>query len=65
MFEYAKIILPKVSFSKQLFRKELLKCVSWVEKEEVEDLRNWCFENFGEIYPDILEEVFFGYCRIV
>ncbi len=60
MFEYAKVILPKVSFSKQLFRKELLKCISWVEKGEIEDLRNWCFENFGEIYPDILEEVFSG-----
>lgn len=58
MFEYAKEILPKVSFSKELFRKELNKCISWVEPKQVHKLYNWCFENFNEIYPDILAEAF-------
>jgi len=58
MLEYAKVILPKVSFSRELFRKELLKCINWVKEDEVGELRSWCFENFSEIYPEILYEAF-------
>ena len=58
MIEYAKVILPKVSFSRELFRKELAKSVKWVEPNELNKLREWCEENFGEMYPEILAEVF-------
>ena len=58
MLEYAKTILPKVSFSKQLFRKELMKCINWVEEDQVEELCNWCFQNFNDMYPDVLAECF-------
>ena len=58
MLEYAKVILPKVSFSKELFRKELNKCIKWVEANQVNELYTWCFENFKEIYPDVLAEAF-------
>ncbi len=59
MIEYAKVILPKISFSKELFRKELTKCVNWVEEpEELDELNKWCTSNFGKMYPDVLDEVF-------
>ena len=58
MLDYAKVILPKVSFSKQLFRKELVKCINWLKPSEVSELHDWCYSNFKEIYPDVLEEVF-------
>jgi len=59
MIEYAKVILPKISFSRDLFRKELIKCVNWVENpNELDELIKWCTENFGEMYPEILDEVF-------
>ncbi|MFW5831884.1 MAG: hypothetical protein ACOC11_02595 [Prolixibacteraceae bacterium] len=58
MLEYSKIILPKVSFSRHLFKKELNKCAKWVDTHEVKELYKWCDENFGDMYPDILEEVF-------
>lgn len=58
MLEYAKVILPKVSFSRELFQKELNKCINWVGDSEIESLRGWCFENFMDIYPDILTEAF-------
>jgi hypothetical protein len=58
MMEYAKVILPKVSFSRELFRKELAKCISWVGDSELISLKEWCFENFMEIYPDILTDAF-------
>jgi len=60
MLEYAKIILPKVSFSKELFSKELNKCIRWVEKDQIHELYVWCFENFNEKYPDILSKAFAG-----
>jgi hypothetical protein len=58
MLEYARVILPKVSFSRELFRKELMKCINWVEDSELGKLRDWCFENFKDLYPDILTEAF-------
>ncbi|NLB25969.1 MAG: hypothetical protein GX820_04670 [Bacteroidales bacterium] len=58
MLDYAKVILPKVSFSEQLFKKELIKCINWLEPSEVKKLREWCFLTFKEIYPDLLKEVF-------
>ena len=58
MLEYAKVILPKVSFSKELFRKELNKCIHWVEPEQIHELYTWCQENFKEMYPDVLAEAF-------
>lgn len=58
MFEYAKVILPKVSFSRELFQKELTKCINWVGVSEFDNFKNWCYENFKEMYPDILTEAF-------
>lgn len=56
--EYARVILPKVSFSRELFRKELTKCINWVGDAELKSLKQWCFENFTDLYPDILAEAF-------
>lgn len=58
MLEYAKVILPKVSFSKELFRKELNKCIGWVEEDQRVELYDWCYENFNEIYPEIISSLF-------
>lgn len=58
MLEYAKVILPKVSFSKKLFRKELHKCINWVEPEQLNDLFAFCYKNFNAMYPDVIEEEF-------
>ncbi|MDP4184969.1 MAG: hypothetical protein Q8862_07385 [Bacteroidota bacterium] len=58
MIEYAKVILPKVSFSRELFEKELRKCISWVEKDQRSELGKWCYEQFGALFPDILSRYF-------
>ncbi|MEN6455863.1 MAG: hypothetical protein ABFD10_16555 [Prolixibacteraceae bacterium] len=59
MLEYAKVILPKICFSKDLFRKELTKCVNWVEEPgEMVELIKWCTAKFGKLYPEILNDVF-------
>lgn len=58
MLEYAKVILPKVSFSRDLFRKELKKCIAWLNNQQIQELHEWCNENFKEIYPKIIAEAF-------
>ena len=58
MLEYAKIILPKVSFSRELFAKELTKCINWVEPDQVPELCAWCYKKFNNLYPDVLTEAF-------
>ncbi len=58
MLEYAKVILPKVSFSRQLFRKELEKCINWVEAPDLGIMKEWCYETFGDMYPEILDQAF-------
>ena len=58
MLEYAKTILPKVSFSRELFRKELHKCIGWIERNQLQELNDWCFKNFSDKYPVILAEEF-------
>ena len=56
--EYAKVILPKVCFWKNLFKEELLKCASWASFDELNELSAWCHKNFSDMYADILDEVF-------
>lgn len=60
MLEYAKNILPKVSFSRELFRKELNKCIDWLDEDQVVELYNWCNKKFKKKYPKILSEAFAG-----
>jgi len=58
MIEYAKTILPRVSFSETLFRKELIKCMGWMKPSEKNELKRWCLIMFYSQFPLILDEVF-------
>jgi hypothetical protein len=58
MIEYAKEILPKVSSWKELFRKELIKCVAWAGPENRDEIYNWCCRHYADSHSDVLEEVF-------
>jgi hypothetical protein len=58
MLKYTETVLEKVSFNKELFRKELEKSLKWLKKEEVIILKTWCVLNFGAIYMDVIKEVF-------
>lgn len=42
--DYYKLILDKVSFDQQLFRKELAKALKTIEHHEVDDLLQWLNE---------------------
>lgn len=63
MLDFSKMILTKVSFDPKLFHKELRKLLLWLgdDKEEVENLYEWCSENYGDIYGEIISEEFKNY----
>lgn len=58
MLEYSKTILQKVSFSRELFQKELTKSMRWLHKDEIVLLQIWCIATFSSTYSDIIREVF-------
>jgi ACT domain-containing protein len=54
MLDYQKKILKKVSFSKELFSKELKKSVKWLSKTDFTKLIDWAKRNFSYKYSDII-----------
>ncbi len=58
MLEYFKTILSKVSFDRWLFEKELKKAINSLIPEEIITLRDWCYDQFGQIYENILNKCF-------
>ena len=61
MLKYTKTILQKVSFDKDLFKRELKKSIKWLKRDEVIALQTWCAINFGAVYNDVISEVFKSY----
>lgn len=57
MFEYTKQILTKVSFDKSLFKKELIKALRLLKKDERLLLKVWCVASFAT-YSDVIVDVF-------
>jgi hypothetical protein len=57
MLEFSKKILSKVSFDKNLFKKELSKSIRWLSKKEVLTLKIWALTTFAQ-YKNIILEVF-------
>ena len=47
MLNYFKTVLAKVSFDARLFEKELRKAIKTLMVDELQELREWCYANFG------------------
>lgn len=58
MLEYFKIILSKVSFDRRLFERELRKAIKSLVEDELNELRKWCYDQFGQIYGPIIDRQF-------
>ncbi len=58
MLEYVKTILSKVSFDAVLFEKELRKGIKLLIRDEVEELRKWCYSNYNREYQQVLQRCF-------
>ena len=55
MLEFSKKILSKVSFDKNLFKKELSKSIKWLNKKEVLTLKIWALTTFSQYKSTILK----------
>ncbi|MBN2350305.1 MAG: hypothetical protein JXJ22_15815 [Bacteroidales bacterium] len=58
MLEHQKIILANISENKELFRKELLKSVKWLNPDEIIAMYHWLNMRFGTTHKKIINEVF-------
>ena len=57
MLEFSKKILSKVSFDKDLFKKELKKSTRWMSKKELTLLKIWALTSFSQ-YKKVIIDVF-------
>jgi len=58
MLNYVKTVLARVSFDAKLFEKELRKAIKMLIADEIQDLRNWCYANYGDEPGAILNRCF-------
>jgi hypothetical protein len=58
MLDYFKTILFKVSFDLNIFEKELKKALRSLVENEIEELKQWCYANFGETHELVLGKCF-------
>tara|TARA_B100000902_G_scaffold20300_1_gene24357 strand:+ start:391 stop:576 length:186 start_codon:yes stop_codon:yes gene_type:complete len=56
MLDFSKKVLSNVSFDKNLFKKELSKNISWLNKRERLLLKIWALTKFSQ-YKEIILEV--------
>ena len=57
MLDYQKTILNKVSFDKNLFRKELKKSYKWLKNDEIKNLSSWVKDQYYRMYPEVIQEI--------
>ena len=57
MLEYCKIVLNGVHEDKKLFRKELIKSMSWLNTDEQTQFAAWVREKFNHQHSEIIDEI--------
>lgn len=60
MVQFSKTVIEGVSFDRYLFGKELRKLVLWYGNDEEQKaiFREWCVQNFGNMYKDVISDAF-------
>lgn len=58
MLEYCKTILEKMTFDRNLFRKELEKALVYLQEDEKGSLRDWCYQTLPTEFHCILKKIF-------
>ncbi len=61
MLEMCKNILKSVSIDKALFSKELKKSITWIKESEIGQLKDWCLQEFGDKYEEVISIIFSNY----
>ncbi|WP_430812823.1 MULTISPECIES: hypothetical protein [unclassified Carboxylicivirga] len=57
MFELCKTVLNGVHEDKSLFRKELIKSISWLNADDQIKLQAWVRKRFGDVHADVIDEI--------
>lgn len=55
MLEHQKMILRAVSDNEELFKKEVIKALTWLKPREKSIFRKWLRKNYLQQYPDLVE----------
>ena len=58
MLELQKFVLEHVGEDARLFKKELMKSISWLSFPDTERLKQWVYHEFGNKHPEIIQEAF-------
>lgn len=58
MLELSKLVLQKVSFDRNLFKKELGKSLKWIKKDERTQFKNWVMSKYGNSFNKEITKVF-------
>jgi hypothetical protein len=58
MLEHQKTILMNSVHDKNMFRKELMKSIKWLDQIEQQKLYLWLKERYSHIYIDLIESIF-------
>lgn len=57
MLELQKKVLQAVKSDKFLFRKELMKSLTWLKRNDRIRLRYWVKKNFYHLHPEIIDRM--------
>ena len=58
MLDFCKTVLPRVSFDRRLFAKELKKSFKWLSREDAETLRQWAMVQCRLKYAQLVASSF-------
>jgi hypothetical protein len=58
MLESRKLLLEKLCYDKDLFRKEILKSFKFLKSYEIIKLREWLKRNFAKTHADVIRDIF-------
>lgn len=61
MLEHQKMVLKNVAYNNDLFRKELLKSLAWLNSNDLTQLRVWLRENYWNIHREIIQDIMYPY----
>ena len=60
MLEHQMTVLRAVADNQDLFKKELIKSLDWLDFEEKLKLKTWLQENYPGEHSDLINEAFTG-----
>lgn len=58
MLEHQKTIIMNSVHDKNMFRKELVKSINWLNQNEQQKLYLWLKDKYSKMYGDMIEAVF-------